>query len=100
MPTINLNKRKPRERTYNKAAYQDVYNTPRWKALRLYKVKNNPLCEECLKRGVIKQVEEVHHIVPIDIDNFSEELAYGYDNLISLCIECHKEAHKKLNHQS
>lgn len=99
MPTINLHKQKKRERSYNKAAYQDVYNTPRWKRLRSVKVRNNPLCEECLRKGVVKQVEEVHHIVPFDIDNFSEELAYNYDNLISLCIECHKEAHKKLNQQ-
>lgn len=99
MPTINLGRKKPRERTYNKGAYQDVYNTPRWKGLRAEKVRNNPLCEECLRKGIVKQTEEVHHIIPIDIDNLDEDLAYGYDNLISLCIPCHKEAHRKLSHQ-
>lgn len=99
MPTINLGKKKPRERTYNKAAYQSVYNTPRWVAVRAAKVREDPLCEECLKEGLVRQVEEVHHIIPIDIDCIDEELVYGFDNLISLCIPHHKEAHRKLSHQ-
>lgn len=97
MPTINLGRKKPRERTYNKEAYQDVYNTPRWKRLRARKVRENPLCEECLRKGVITQVEEVHHVRPFDINDPEGTGAYNYDNLVSLCIPCHKAAHMRLN---
>jgi 5-methylcytosine-specific restriction enzyme A len=101
MPTIKLQKKKQREVTVNKAAYQAIYNTPRWKRLRAEKVMNNPLCEKCLdkKPPVIKQTEEVHHKKPFEIARSQDEieaLAFDYDNLISLCIECHKEEHVKL----
>lgn len=92
MPTIKLPKTR-RQPTINKATYQGVYNTPRWKKLRAAKIKANPVCERCAERGVTRVADEVHHIVPFDVDM---ELAYDYDNLVSLCIDCHKEAHAKL----
>jgi 5-methylcytosine-specific restriction protein A len=97
MPTITLAKSKPREATINKAAYQKVYNTPRWKRLRACKVAENPLCEACEAKGLTTPVAEVHHRVPFDISGINLELAYDYDNLVSLCVECHKEAHAKLH---
>jgi 5-methylcytosine-specific restriction protein A len=97
MPTITLMKKRPREVTVNKAAYQAIYNTKRWKSLRNAKVIESPVCEECAKKGLTRQVQEVHHIIPFDINGIDKELAYDWDNLISLCIECHKEAHAKLH---
>jgi 5-methylcytosine-specific restriction protein A len=94
MPTIKLSKTKRRP-TYNKAGYQKVYNTPRWKRLRAEKVANNPVCELCAAKGITRVVEEVHHLVPFEIDN-DLSLAYDYDNLISLCVECHKQLHMDL----
>ena len=94
MPYIKLNKHKKRDKTYNKVAYQDIYNTPRWKKLRSYKITINPLCEICEAKGIVKQTEEVHHIVPFSID---PTLAYDIDNLLSVCITCHKELHNKLH---
>jgi 5-methylcytosine-specific restriction protein A len=95
MPTIKLFKSRRKEPTVNKKAYQAVYNTPRWKKLRALKVQDAPICEECLKKGKVTPTEEVHHIIPFEIDN-DISLAYDFDNLISLCVECHKEAHMKL----
>jgi 5-methylcytosine-specific restriction protein A len=97
MPTITLAKTKPREVTRNKSAYQKIYNTPRWKRLRKFKVTENPICEVCAEKGITHVVEEVHHKIPFDINEINEDLAYDYDNLISLCITCHKEAHEKLH---
>ena len=97
MPTITLMKKKPREVTVNKAAYQSVYNTPQWKRLRKAKIKANPLCEECEKKGMTTIAREVHHIVPFDINGIDNDIAYDYDNLICLCVDCHKEAHAKLH---
>ena len=95
MPTINLPKHKARDKTYNKSALQFFYQDRRWKRLRLLKFKNDPLCEKCLSKTppVVRQTEEIHHIVPIDIRNPDESLIFDYDNLQSLCNECHKLIH-------
>ena len=94
MAHIKLVKSK-RQVTVNKKEYQKVYNTRRWKDLRAAKIRNNPVCEECARKGKTTPAKEIHHIRPFEIDN-DLSLAYDYDNLISLCVECHKEAHEKL----
>ena len=95
MPTINLPKHKVREKTFNKTALQSFYQDRRWKRLRRLKFKNNPLCEKCLSKTppVVRQTEEVHHIIPIDINHPDENLIYDYDNLQSLCNWCHVLIH-------
>ena len=97
MPTINLQRRKPRDKTYNKKQFQDIYQDKRWKRLRAWKIRENPLCEECLKEDRTRQTEEVHHIIPIDLNASKERqeaLAFNPDNLQSLCIECHHKKHQ------
>jgi 5-methylcytosine-specific restriction protein A len=42
------------------------------------------LCEKCLEEGLIRRVEEVHHIVPLD-----EGGTHAFSNLMSLCKSCH-----------
>lgn len=99
MPTINLPKRRPRIVTFNKAAYQDIYQDPRWRKLRDQKLRDNPICEICEKKRRVVQTEEIHHVKPFEISANRDELerlAFDYDNLISLCIPCHKEEHKRL----
>lgn len=59
-------------------------------------MKANPLCERCLEMGIVRQMREVHHIIPIDIERPNEGLIYGWDNLMSVCISCHKEIHVEL----
>lgn len=93
MPTINLGNRRKRERTVNKTALQSFYNTPRWKRLRSAKFRDNPLCEICEARGLTSQTQEVHHIVPIDPNHPDEDFIFDYDNLLSLCYDCHSRLH-------
>jgi 5-methylcytosine-specific restriction protein A len=99
MPTIRLQKKKPREVTYNKRAYQWVYNTPQWRRLRAAKLREDPICEECAKHGLTSITQEIHHRIPFEIMRTADEIeliAYDYDNLVSLCTPCHKEAHEEL----
>ena len=96
MPTINLGSHKKREKTFNKSAFQSFYQDRRWKRLRKSKITNNPLCEKCAAKGVTRTANEVHHIIPIDIYHPDEELIFDYDNLESVCYECHKEEQMKL----
>ena len=98
-PRINLGKTKVRDRTVNKKAQQAIYQNPRWKRLRKIKFQDNPLCELCEAKGIVVQTQEVHHIRPWETGITQEEqqdLAYDYDNLLSVCVPCHKEEDRRI----
>lgn len=53
------------------------------------------LCENCLKRGLYKPGEIVHHQIEIDpITVNNPEVSLNFDNLELLCRECHAAEHK------
>lgn len=60
---------------------------------------NNPLCEVCLLIGIITPAIDIHHI-----DSFMNyeglkrlDKAFNYDNLQSICKECHQKEHNTFN---
>lgn len=63
-----------------------VYNTRGWKKLRAAHLRRHPLCEECLKRGIVTIATDVDHIVPHRGD---PSLMWNPENLQSLCHSCH-----------
>lgn len=64
---------------------QDFYNSTQWRKLRDYKIKLNPLCEECLKHNALTPAKIADH--KTEINDGGEKL--DLDNLRSLCIPCH-----------
>ena len=98
MPTINLNKNKRKNQPSNRRKErQDIYNTPQWKKLSKAFKMANPLCEECLAKGIIKEAQHIHHIqsfMTVYDDLKRKELAYDWNNLQALCVECHILTHK------
>lgn len=71
---------------YSSKAWQDCRNN--------YAAMRGHLCENCMRRGIYKPGEIVHHrieIDPVTINN--PEVALSWDNLELLCRECHAEAH-------
>lgn len=98
MPTINKGTKKKSEYKKNgdNLIAASIYNTPEWKALRKAKRMANPICEICWSKGIVKPVEEIHHIKPIlsgKDENEMKDIAFDYYNLISLCKECHHQIH-------
>lgn len=86
--------------TERKKERHKFYNTQKWRLLRIQKLQNFPLCEECQKNEIIKLAEEIHHIIPfMQGNNYSEQckLCYSMENLQSLCSECHKQIHLLMN---
>lgn len=77
-------------------------NSKRWHEVRARKVAQNPLCEECQKRGVVKPTQCVHHVTEIEsakTDAEAWDLATSMNNLQSLCYDCHHRIHKeRLSH--
>lgn len=98
MPTINKPQKKmtcQRGNAYSEERRR-VYATRRWRSLRLYKLDHSPLCEMCEREGRVRAAVDVHHRVSFMITTDPDrrcELAYDYDNLMSLCKECHQKIH-------
>lgn len=77
-----------------------MYTSTRWVKLRKRKVADFPLCEECLKEGKTTPTQLVHHIKPWQLgrnEYEQDELQFDYDNLQSLCHDCHNKIHNKMN---
>ena len=66
--------------------HQKLYNSSRWKRLRLMQLRRNPLCSHCVEKGLLTPATDVDHIVP---HNGNTSLMYDLDNLQSLCRPCH-----------
>lgn len=73
---------------YSSKAWQDCRNE--------YMKRAHHLCEECLRRGVYKPAEIVHHKIEIDPVTIEKpEVALNFDNLEAVCRECHAAKHKR-----
>lgn len=75
-------------RKHSGGKYEAFYHSTVWKKLSYQYKLANPMCEACLKRGVIRKVDIADHIVPIKQD-WTKRL--DYSNLESLCQYCHND---------
>ena len=78
------------------ANYIKLINTAHWKRLRLKKLHAQPLCECCKGKDKITPATEVHHITPVESVTTIEQmeiLMFDYNNLMSLCSNCHHAIH-------
>lgn len=77
---------------------ESLYKSRQWRKTReAYLASVGGLCEDCLKRGIYKPAEIVHHIEhvePWNIDN--PEVTLSWKNLCGLCRDCHAKAHKEI----
>lgn len=82
--------RKPKE-------LRNFYKSKQWFIARTVKTKNaNGRCERCGKIG-----EEVHHKIPLTVDNVSDALiSLNQENLELLCKECHNNEHGRFQKKS
>ena len=54
------------------------------------------LCERCMRQGIYKHGDIVHHKMHITPDNICDpDITLNWDNLELLCRECHAEEHGK-----
>ena len=75
------------------------YKSKTWQRVRKYVwQRDNGLCQDCLKKGLITPGKEVHHIVELTEDNISDaSIALDANNLITLCKSCHEARHNASN---
>lgn len=63
----------------------DFYQSRKWRTLRALKLQKDPLCEECMRKGMLVSAQMVDHIIPINKGGAPLDL----NNLQSLCNHCH-----------
>ena len=73
------------------------YSSTAWKETRkAYAKSKGGLCELCLKKGIYKAGEIVHHKCHITPDNINDPtVTLNWDNLQLVCRDCHAMAHDK-----
>lgn len=72
---------------------RDFYKGRDWIRCRsLVLIRDNYLCQSCLKNKKITKADVVHHIK--ELKDYPE-LAYTKSNLVSWCHTCHNRHHKK-----
>lgn len=59
-----------------------------WRRVRASYVREHPYCELCFSDGLMREVQEVHHKLPL-----SKGGTHSKSNLISLCKSCHAKIH-------
>lgn len=74
------------------------YSSGAWRAVEVqYARDHHYLCENCLRKGIYRAGEIVHHKIELDPVNINNpEIALSFDNLELLCRECHAERHKMI----
>lgn len=85
---------KPKKIRKQKVDNSKFYQSKKWRRVRKLYVMENPLCVKCEERGLITEVQEVDHIIPLRLGGAK----FDFENLQSLCKSCHarksgKEAH-------
>ncbi len=80
-----------RQSRADSASWQHLYNTTRWRKLRLIHLGADPLCRMCADEGCIKAAAVVDHIKAHRGD---ETLFWDQRNWQSLCKPCH-DRHKQ-----
>src|SRR5262245_460061 len=73
---------------YRQHAWMWMYSTRVWKQRRKQQRVKQPLCEECLRHGHVREARVAHHVVPHK-GNWD---LFCTGDLESLCKQCH-DAH-------
>ena len=78
-----------------KAFAKQFYSGKAWQSCRNeYAKRKNFLCENCLRRGIYRPGEIVHHkieVTPLNIDK--PEIVLNFQNLELVCRICHAKIH-------
>lgn len=79
--------------------YSKFYHTPEWRKTRKAKLLETPYCEVCMREGITRPAQLVHHVIELK-DPQGWELRLDMDNLQSICYTCHnKVEHKYSTHR-
>lgn len=58
----------------------------KWQKFREGYLRRNPLCVDCMRHGISRPTQEIHHIKRLSTH---KDLKYESSNLVPLCKSCH-----------
>lgn len=64
----------------------------KWEKFRKRFLRENPLCEDCLKERTLTPATDVHHIIKL---RDAPERKFDKNNLMALCHKCHSARTKR-----
>jgi 5-methylcytosine-specific restriction endonuclease McrA len=103
MPRINRDSQKlpwitPKKAEWKRIASdnQEIYNSPRWRKLRLMILNDSPLCIHCEKDRLITPATVCDHIIPINEGG----LVWNESNIQTLCSTCHNKKSAYESHRT
>ena len=72
------------------------YKSKRWqRTSEAYRKSVGGLCEKCMKSGIYRPAEAVHHKIHLTPENIHRpEVALAWENLEALCRDCHGGEHR------
>lgn len=78
---------------------EQFYSSKAWQKCRTSYVKSvGGLCERCLKQGLYRPAEIVHHKEWLTPENIHDpRITMAWSNLEALCRECHEAEHSDAN---
>lgn len=83
---MNIKKKERRGISLREHKQDNFYNTKAWKTIRKVALdRDNHLCQECLKSGIINPGNTVDHVIPIKRGGGRLDI----NNLRTLCRNCH-----------
>ena len=70
------------------------YSTRAWKQCRAGYLSQHPYCERCLREGIVRPAQHVHHKQYLTAESVNDpKIALNWDNLEALCIRHHNAEH-------
>jgi 5-methylcytosine-specific restriction protein A len=73
------------------------YRSRAWRECRALVIgRQNGLCADCLERGEITPIDEVHHLVELNEFNVCDpKVSLDPNRCVGLCMPCHYARHEK-----
>lgn len=90
--------KREKNRRYDQCVREDdivkFYHSSAWKKVReAVLIRDNYLCQHCLKDNIIKSAEIVHHIVEVKDDWLQR---FDMNNCEGICKQCHNSLHNQV----
>lgn len=76
---------------------KEFYTSQAWeKCRKAYSKSVGGLCEECMRKGIVRAGVIVHHKIHIEPENIDDpDITLDFKNLELLCRDCHGMCHGK-----
>lgn len=74
---------------------ESFYKSKTWQKCRAAYIKSvGGICENCLKKGIVKPGVIVHHKIILNKNNINDEsITLNWENLQYVCRDCHAKEH-------